>query len=259
MPSQSDDIRLATLSHMQLRRFIGLIGLGTPFVLLLGVIIGYPPDGRIWGSSLSAHYWAPYLGSVFVGALCATGVFLLFYKGYPRNQDEHYFGKGRFALADFMARHVSDAHMARAAGVGALVTALLPVCGPDGPCSAGSFARVAQLLHLGGAALFLVSLSWIAFFHFTRTRESPEHWDEASAMAKHIERMVHATLGVIMFLCLASIVVVFRLFPDVKIAPGVYGPIFWLEALAIWAFGASWLLKGAESGGILRRMLGMQG
>lgn len=258
MPSQSDDIRLVTLSHMQLRRFVGLIGLGTPFVLLLGALFGFEAEARLWGTSLSAHYWAPYLGSVFVGALCATGVFLLFYKGFPRNQGEHYLGKGRFALADFMARHVSDAHMARAAGVGALLTALFPVCARDSQCRPASFEHIAELLHLGGAALFLVSLAWIAFFHFTRSRESPDNWDSATAAAKHAERRTHATLGLIMFACLGGIVASFALDWGKEVGPGAYGPVFWFEAAAIWAFGASWLLKGAESDGILRRILGMQ-
>ncbi len=65
------------VSHLTLRRSVGLIGLFLPFVLAFGlpVICVEPGCGELQGS-LSRYYHTA-MGDVFVGALCAVGVFLL--------------------------------------------------------------------------------------------------------------------------------------------------------------------------------------
>jgi hypothetical protein len=62
-------------SYLGLRRTIGFIGLLLPFVLLLGRSFIQGPE--IEGSISSYYYTA--MGGVFVGSLCAMGVFLLWY------------------------------------------------------------------------------------------------------------------------------------------------------------------------------------
>src|SRR5262249_38106399 len=76
--------REATLVHsyLFLRRAIGVIGLALPVVLIVGTLIA---DGYLL-DSISGSYYSTLRG-VFVGSMCAVGVFLLSYHGYARSDD----------------------------------------------------------------------------------------------------------------------------------------------------------------------------
>jgi hypothetical protein len=52
-----------------------------PIVLLIGVHVLFPSEAGV--KSIS-HYYHTGMRDVFVGALCATAVFLYFYVGYDR-------------------------------------------------------------------------------------------------------------------------------------------------------------------------------
>lgn len=76
------------LSFLGLRKAIGIIGIAQPFVLwfgkpLLDKILQM--ESRV-PSSVSGYYYTP-MRDVFVGSLCALGVFLVSYKGYERIDD----------------------------------------------------------------------------------------------------------------------------------------------------------------------------
>ena len=68
-----------------MRAVVGALGIALPFVLVLidGVWFDGDPFPR---SSLSAYYYSG-VRELFVGALCATGVFLITYKVAERNLD----------------------------------------------------------------------------------------------------------------------------------------------------------------------------
>ena len=74
---------LLALSYVHLRKGIGIIGFFLPFVLALGTFI---IERLGIQHSISDYYHRPVMGNVFVGSLCAIGVFLLFYR-YPRRED----------------------------------------------------------------------------------------------------------------------------------------------------------------------------
>jgi hypothetical protein len=98
-------------SYFRLRRGLALIALVFPILLWLR---GGPDELR---TSISAYYHAPPDGifpstrDLFVGVLCAVGAFLYFYKGYS---------KRKMAALN-------------AAGIAALVIALVPVDYPYNP------------------------------------------------------------------------------------------------------------------------------
>ena len=78
---QTDDPLL--VSYRELRRGVGLIGIGLPIALPL---LGWIVLGEGVRDSISSYYWAAagngiLVGSVFVGALCSIGVFLWSYRG----------------------------------------------------------------------------------------------------------------------------------------------------------------------------------
>src|SRR5262245_5003850 len=66
------------LSYLSLRKAIGLLGACLPFVLAIGLFV---LDGKGLQGSISGYYHTE-MRDVFVGILCAIGVFLLSYRGY---------------------------------------------------------------------------------------------------------------------------------------------------------------------------------
>ena len=80
--TNSTDISLV-LSYLGLRKAIGIIGISLPFVLAIGKIIFDDPGIQ---PSISDYYYT-IMGDVFVGSLCAMGVFLLSYRGYDKQDN----------------------------------------------------------------------------------------------------------------------------------------------------------------------------
>ena len=70
------------LSYLALRRILGSIGVALPFVLFFGNL--WLGDGHML-ASISAYYYSV-MRDVFVGSMCAAGVFLISYR-YTRWQD----------------------------------------------------------------------------------------------------------------------------------------------------------------------------
>ena len=76
------------ISYYQLRRAIGFIGVALPFALMAGEMIvkWLYPDARGPRHSMSEYFYTAMRG-VFVGSLCAIGVFLGAYRGYNELRD----------------------------------------------------------------------------------------------------------------------------------------------------------------------------
>jgi len=78
MDQQSGPQDSRVISYLALRKAVGIIGFSLPFVLAIGRMLqqGFGIEG-----SISCYY---YTGrrNVFVGSLCAIGVFLLSTRGY---------------------------------------------------------------------------------------------------------------------------------------------------------------------------------
>ena len=84
-PPAGPDATRYVRSYLIMRVLVGVIGIGLPFavVLLDGVWFDGDPFPR---DALSAYYYSG-ARELFVGALSATGVFLLTYKVAERNLD----------------------------------------------------------------------------------------------------------------------------------------------------------------------------
>lgn len=129
-------------SYLYLRRAIGLIGLALPPVLILGKQLA---DGGGLLGSLSGYYYTD-VGNVFVGAMCAVGVFLLAYYGHD--------------LVDNVVSTV--------AGLGAIGVGLFPTT-PGGDVS--GWDRTAGVLHLTFATVFFLGLAYFCLRLFPRDGE----------------------------------------------------------------------------------------
>jgi hypothetical protein len=107
----------------------------------------------------------------------------------------------------------------------ALGVALFPSSGTPGE----------KAVHFASAlALFLV-LSYFSLFLFTKSGGSP-------TPEKRVRNRIYVTCGVIMLVCIVLIGVYHWRLKGTAVA--ALKPVFWLETLALWAFGVSWFIKG---------------
>jgi hypothetical protein len=98
-------------------------------------------------------------------------------------------------------------------------------------------ALVRNIHYVCAASLFLV-LSYFSLVLFTKTKAG-----SAPTPEKRIRNRVYATCGVIMLVCIAALPVYYAFLQGSE-AIAAIRPVFWLESLALWAFGVSWLTKG---------------
>jgi hypothetical protein len=196
------------ISYLDLRRSVGAIGTLLPFVVSIGKIL---LDGPGILSSVSYYYYSA-MGDVFVGSMCAIGVFLWSYKGYD--------------WRDNIAGTVT--------AVCAIGVALFPI-GPD----TGATTRqiIIGSIHAAFAAVFFLALAYFALVLFRKTRP-----DAPPTRMKRVRNKVYTVCGCTILAAIALIAVVRLLPADSPIT--VLSPVFWLESLAIVAFGISWFVKG---------------
>lgn len=220
------------LSQLSLRKGLGILGLMLPVIFLL--VSALSPKISLQ-RSLSAFYYVPYLCNLLVGVLCAIGAFLVFYRGYrkvPRAFQN---------LPVGISRHMTDAKLTTLAGLGAIVTALLPTCAPTGPC--GSLLMAG--LHLAGSVTFLGTLAVMSIWSFTESDTPRQDWDADKIWSNR----VYITCGWIILAALVAAGLVLWL--KISAIGPLIQPVFWLESLAIGAFGMSWLVKGDAISGMI--------
>jgi hypothetical protein len=111
------------------------------------------------------------------------------------------------------------------AGLGAIGLALLPTT-PDHDVTA--WDRTSGVLHWVFAAVFFLSLAYFCLRLFPHDGEQPPGTG-----------VVYRVCGVVILACLVLIAATkaFGLLPALL-------PALWLESVAVWAFGAAWLVKG---------------
>ena len=193
-------------NYLNLRKAIGLIGVLLPFVLAIGGLLG----GTSLQTSLSSYYHTP-MRDVFVGSLCAMAVFFWSYRGYD-------------------CRDNISANIACVSGLG---VALFPVAAGEYP---GLTARVFEVIHVISAAAFFLVLAGMSILLFRLSDRKP------LPDMKRIRNRVYLISGITILVCLAGIVLVS--IPALKESMKSYRPVFWLESLAVFAFGTSWFVKG---------------
>ena len=211
MKNKSEKENALVFSYLTLRKTIGLLGLALPVVLAVGGLLIFDPPGL--QRSISAYFYTN-ISQVFVGTLWAIGFFLLSYKGYGR--------------ADAIA---GDLGCIFAVGM-----TLFPTR-PEIVVSSKDvlFGQI----HLAFAALFFLTLIFFSVFLFTKTDPS-----KTPTREKLQRNRVYKACGYIMAICILLIAVYFRLpEADASFLKSCH-PVFWLETIAVVAFGISWLTKG---------------
>ena len=205
-------------SFLILRVLVGALGVALPFLLVLVDKVAFHGDPFPRGS-LSAYYYSG-MRDVFVGTLTATGVFLIAYKVDERNLDN---------TLSFVA------------GLSAVVIPLFPTGRPSHlvpvtPLQDLLGESLVKGIHFAASAIFLVCLTVMSFFFGLREgarppqngKRSPKfwqwfHWSCAGWMSAALVWIAATSL-----------------------AGGPSRSLLIGEAVAAWAFGASWLMKGLE-------------
>lgn len=92
-------------------------------------------------------------------------------------------------------------------------------------------------IHTISTVLFLLLQSYISLFLFTRTFRNP-------SKQKVLRNRVFRICGMVIIVCFAIIIGYTLILKNSSTYLEELAPIFNLEAIAYWAFGISWLLKG---------------
>jgi hypothetical protein len=240
---RSKTMNQLVINYMYLRKTVGWVGTLLPIALIAGNVIMFTttlPD------SMSSYYYT-HMRNLFVGALCALGVFLVAYAGY----DEW------------------DRWITNIAGLGAIGVAFCPT--KPTVCSATQRTCVAPAvrtlstsqnilgdIHLGFAAIAFIFLGVMAL-RFAKADSDdamtglglwrkflcilgfwPRPGEPPSAANKRRGLLCRIS-GFVILACVVLAVLSNLLPQSVKNDVPL---LFIFEALAVFAFGISWFVKG---------------
>lgn len=201
------------ISYYALRLGLGLLGMALPVIL---VVWGFAICECIEIQDSISDYYSLRTRDALVGTLLAIGVFLGTYRGYRRQPQDN-----KFLIPDRWAGIL--------ACISAVGVAFFPNSGGD----------VDQAVHFASAFCLFVALSYFSFL-FTKTRPGA-----TPTPMKRIRNRIYVTCGIIIAGCIVLIGVNNWFLNDTSLSD--IKPVFWLESLALWAFGVAWLVKGAKA------------
>lgn len=196
-------------TYRALRKAIGILGLALPWaVWLVAAWLFHQPRQ----ASISAFY---YTGAhdLFVGILWAIGVFLLFYQGPEKR----------------------DFWVSTGAGLCAIGVALFPTAPASGP---SALECAVSNWHISFASVFFLLITGMTLFLFTRSA--------ALTPIDRGKRGIYIACGLVMFGCVGTLLVRHLMAHAACGDPGAKSDpiVYWLELIAIEAFGVAWLVKG---------------
>ncbi|TWU46842.1 hypothetical protein [Rubripirellula reticaptiva] len=204
-----DNSSILVVSYITIRRAIGVSGLLLPVLLLIGGLLsGVPVQDNM------SSYYHTGMRDIFVGTLCAIGIFLFCYRGYDRIEN----------------------WTANLGCVSALGVALFPLDFNSDPLFQKSLTGY---LHTFSGGVFFVTLAFYSLYHFPRDsrREEEPHLRERT--------WIYRLSGSVILLSLVLMGgYLFLLSDDWKRIFNDYNFLFWMEWVAVWSFAAAWLAKG---------------
>lgn len=219
-------------SFLAMRKAIGSLGFWLPVLLILIGLVR-----RDFKPSISEFYYSDGR-DLFIAVLFAIGFFFLAYTGHRKEDDER----------------VSDFTLAKLAGVAVLGVAFLPTTAGDPSAYPTPLvhevlgARLAAGLHYLCAGVFFVSLAVFCHAKFRR--------GDATDPDKQRRNRVYTACGWVIY---AMVALLGALGAVNALAPGRldadrFALVFWLEAVAVWAFAVAWLVKGRAAERLVARV-----
>jgi hypothetical protein len=216
---QSTESEIATFRRI--RRSIGWLGIGLPIVLFVLSFIAFfstPVQPSI------SHYYYTNFREIFTGILCGVGLFLIRYKGtrnkvFWKNDSllTNIAGYMAFGIAFFPTNPVEWSEK---------IYTLIPLD-----------YNVLGYIHYGFAAVFFLILANISINVFTIGQEK----NPGIPVSFYNENRIYRISGYMILFSIIMIVV----FGKLDIFP--YSTLLF-EAVALFFFGTSWLIKGRVLG-----------
>lgn len=197
------------VSYLMLRKAVGCLGMGLPFILALGggLLFDLPIQPSI------SDYYHTGMRDVFVGVLFAMGVFLFSYKGYGKR--------------DNLAANI--------AAVCVIGTALFPTTPQDPSELAATIGKA----HVAFASAYFITLAYFSLALFTKSDPT-----RPATPQKRQRNAVYRASGYTILLAIVLIVLLKLLPVDLGNSLQTFDPVFWLESVMVIAFGISWYVKG---------------
>lgn len=218
-------------AYLALRRNIGRLAVALPVIVVLGMWL-LSPSGGIQ-SSISAYYHTV-MRDVFVGVMFAIGIFLFNYN--PGIYDPGY-------------KEVADQRAGRAAGTFAIVLALFPTWRENWasiiPPGIHYNENLFGTIHVAAAVLFFLTLTYFCYFLFTKTKPGKEVKKGGKKARRNNTYKISAWIMFVSILLMGAYVIY-----SMGLGAGdvdlyaQYSPVFFLEFVALWAFGVAWFVKG---------------
>ncbi len=206
-----------------LRKLVGVSGISLPVFLYIFLLAD---SGFTSVLPSISHYYFTRVSSIFIIIISLLAVFLLVYKGEDRR----------------------DYLISSLAGIFALMLLLFPTDNLTQQLN-GRFDEVNVTLlnennfrpkfHYFSAAIFLLSLDYMSFFLFTKSNLPPSKRTKAKVRRNRIYRVCS------LFMTLAIVIMMLGF---VRVIPASFYDdhqlTFWMEVVAVEAFGFSWMVKG---------------
>jgi hypothetical protein len=225
-PASENDIT----SFRRIRKAIGWLAISLPVAL---VILPLIPIFKTSIQNSISYYYYTNLREVFTGVLCAVSLFLIRYRGF----ENPVFWK-------------NDNKMTNLAGILAIGVALVPT-NPNN-CSEKIYTilpfciNFLGVIHYLFATIFFIILAIISYVIFTIGQKKNKQIPLSILNENNIYKI--CGIAIIVFAAMIPICDLLNFFPKSTLV---------LEALALIAFGTSWLVKGRFLGdtGKIGRML----
>lgn len=259
-PEQSSNYPYAApLAQVDQRKLAYIVGL-VAFFLPIAMISGWYGGSKGWWAkvcfydSISHFYYSQVFGDVLVGALVFIGTFLIVYRADNADESRLATWAGFFAygvaifpttergceLENFSGRALVDFNLKDPGDYVSIITKI------EGDPKFFELFKNVEWIHGGCAAGLFLFLAYYAFYVFTRSTSKQRANNSTPEFIvftpkKSLRNWIYKVSGVLILLSMAAI---------------GYGSFFagewwdnldltfWFEALALWAFGFSWMLKG---------------
>ena len=221
-----------TISYLILRQFIGALGIGLPWLLVIGCCLTCAQN--CFQPSIS-HYYYSNMHIVFVGVLCLLGGFLICYKGNSDFENNSNFENTIANIAGFFAILVA-----------AIPTSSKGFLGNDAWIQVSNYKCWFVKMHYASAGLLFVCFAIFCFSIFQQS-DSGVLTQASAIKKKKLRNLIYKICGwviVISIICIAVIAAIehYKCKSECSLIPF---STFIFETIAVSAFGFSWLLKGS--------------
>ncbi len=209
----------SVISFKTMRKMIGFLGMGLPLILFFWSVV--LTGNHFLLDSISSYYHTN-TRDILVGILCAVAFFLFAYHGYDN--------------LDFIAFKIASFS---ALGIALFPAQLKSAMNPYIHI-APNVSDVTNVFHFIFAGVFFTTLAFVSLFLFTKTDKEKKR--KGVITRKNIRNGVYIACGTVLLVCVA-VMAVLTFIPETS---GIFSiqPVFWIETVALFAFGISWLVKG---------------